>query len=241
MPDAQARSGATLIRLLSVLSVAITLTLAVQGCGPTTIEETDAGTVMDAGPTQTDTLHPDAKPLPGESACEVVITTGITVGSAQHLAFCTGVLYETNPPSGGDHWGTWAAFKEYSTPVPREMYVHSMEHGAVVLAYRCKESCPDIQMMLHEVFAEAASDSLCLSTPGNPPKRLVLTPDPELPTPIAAAAWGATYTATCIDKASLTDFVKRVYGRGPEQICSDGADIEDPNAGLPTCGTGSGS
>lgn len=34
-----------------------------------------------------------------------------------------------NPPSGGNHWQQWAAFKEYPTAIRREIYVHDPEHG----------------------------------------------------------------------------------------------------------------
>ncbi len=181
---------------------------------------------LNDGPLRTEVLTPDAPPLPGETECRVVKTTGIPIGSASHVETCSDVAYETNPPSGGDHWGTWAAFRKYTTAVPREMYVHDLEHGAVVLAYRCDEACPDVVAALEKVFDEAAGDPLCLSAGSGPKARLVLTPDAKLETPIAASAWGATYTATCIDTASLAAFVAEVYGKGPEDTCYDGADIE---------------
>jgi hypothetical protein len=65
------------------------------------------------------------------------------------------------------------------------------------------------------------ADPLCL-TLGGPPARMVLTPDPLLSTPIAASAWGATYTATCIDVASLQAFANAHYGQGREDLCNDG-------------------
>ena len=67
-----------------------------------------------------------------------------------------------------------------------------------------------------------AVDPYCVGA--TPPERVVLTPDPELDTPIAAAAWGTTYTATCIDVASLASFVARSIGHGPELICGSGYD-----------------
>ena len=50
--------------------------------------------------------------------------------------------------------------------------------------------------------------------------RLVLTPDAKLATPIAIAGWGVTYTATCIDKASLNDFI--VKNAGPWSLQTTG-------------------
>jgi hypothetical protein len=187
------------------------------------------------GPEKTEVLTPDAPPLPGESECRVVKVTGIEVPSAVHVALCDAVKYATNPPAGGDHWGTWAAFEKYAMPLPREVYVHDMEHGAVVLSFRCADACPEVVAALEKVFDEAAGDPLCVSSGAGPKARLVLTPDPDLPTPIAASAWGATYTATCIDTASLAAFVAEAYGRGPEKTCAAGVDFEAPGA-TPLCG-----
>jgi hypothetical protein len=188
------------------------------------------------GSEKTEILTPDAEPLPGESECRVTKVTGIPVPAAVHVTVCEPVPYETNPPSGGAHWPVWAAFKKYTAPVPREMYVHDMEHGAVVLSYRCDGSCPQREA-LEKVFDDALADPLCVSGGAGPKARLVLTPDPELDTPIAASAWGATYAATCIDEKSLAAFVSEAYGKGPEKTCAAGVDLEQPDAG-PNCDGG---
>lgn len=211
-------SISTALLVVSVLPIA--------GCGG---EEPSVPT----GPKNTVTLTPDAPPLPGQTECRVVMTTNIVVPAAVHVATCTPVTYETNPPSGGNHWGTWAAFKKYTLTVPREMYVHDMEHGAVVLSYRCDGACPEVVSALEKVFDEAMGDPLCVSAGGTAKARLVLTPDPNLDTPIAASAWGATYTATCIDTASLAEFVSANYGKGPEDTCFGGQDLDA--TGLPMC------
>jgi hypothetical protein len=177
----------------------------------------------------TTTLSPGEAPLPGETTCKVVEVTGIPEPDFLHVTPCTPVAYATNPPSGGDHWPIWAAFKIYAQAVPREMYVHDLEHGAIVLAYRCSGACPEVVAALTQVF-ESMADPLCL-TLGGPPARMVLTPDPLLSTPIAASAWGATYTATCIDVPSLQAFADAHYGHGREDLCTDGQDI----ASMPLC------
>ena len=173
-----------------------------------------------------DVLTPNAPPLPGQTECRVVRTTNIPLATATHVDTCTPVSYATNPPSSGDHWPIWAAFKKYTKHVPRELYVHDMEHGAVVLSYRCDDACPDVVAALEKVFDEATGDPLCLSLGPGSKARLVLTPDPELDTPIAASAWGATYTATCIDIESLAAFVSANYGKAPEATCYAGQDVE---------------
>jgi hypothetical protein len=176
------------------------------------------------------TLHPSAPPLPGESACTVVETTNIPEPDFNHLTPCTPITYATNPPSGGNHWPIWAAFKKYDVPVPREMYVHDLEHGAIVLLYKCATACPDVVAALSSVF-DGLADPLCLQMAG-PPARVVLKPDPDIDTPIAAASWGDTYTATCIDVPSLQAFANAHYGQGREPLCIDG---EDPTQ-VAVCG-----
>lgn len=210
------------------------------GCGSTTVEP-DAGQDAGAGgggggdaaaePTVT-VLTPDADPLPGQTKCEVTITTGIAVGSASHITTCTDLEYATNPPSGGDHWGVWASYTTYEDPIPREMYVHNLEHGAVLLLHKCEGACPEVLAALEEARAVVSGDAKCLTIPEGPTERVIVTPDPELDVPVAAAAWGATYRATCLDPASLKDFVKKAYGKGPEAVCGE------LSTGIPNCADG---
>ncbi|WP_437930788.1 DUF3105 domain-containing protein [Sorangium sp. So ce291] len=225
----------------TVTAAAAVLAAPLCGCGQSAppLDEHDAST-SPASP-ETVTLFPDAPPLPGEAECKVVIRTGIGVTAAQHVPACTPVQYATNPPSGGDHWALWAEYKGYEAEVPRELYVHNLEHGAIVLAYRCPSAgCAEIKATLEEVRAEAASDPRCLMLPGGPEARVVITPDGALDTPVAAAAWGATYTATCLDKASLARFAADHYAQGPEDTCSNAGavDVDRPDGGAPSCAAG---
>jgi hypothetical protein len=158
-----------------------------------------------------------------------VISTGIHVASANHVPLCTPVEYATNPPSGGDHWPIWAEYTRFDAPVPRPKYVHNLEHGAVVLLHRCEGACPEVTDALEAVQAATPIDVACAIQVGGPHARFVMTPDDAIDTPIAAAAWGATYTATCVDEASLSDFIARVYAKGPEDTCAP------PPSGSPEC------
>jgi uncharacterized protein DUF3105 len=189
---------------------------------------------MDAGSQPvTVTLHPKADPLPGESACTVVEVTNISIPDAHHVPVCTQVPYPTNPPSGGPHWPVWVARAKYTEAVPRELYTHNLEHGWIVLSYRCDEECPNTVAALGQALDDA-NDTYCIAQ-GSPTARVILTPDPLLKTPIAVSAWGATYTATCIDPPSIADFIAGRIGRGTEAICSDG---QAPAAVTAACITG---
>ena len=52
--------------------------------------------------------------------------------------------------------------------------------------------------------------------------RTVISPDPLITTPIAAAAWGFVYRAECIDLPSLKAFAAAHVAHGPENVCGNG-------------------
>src|SRR5262249_52761098 len=114
----------------------------------------------------------------------------------------------------------WANFQEFTSPVPDGNLVHSMEHGAVVLMYKCDPSnCGAIVAALHAVRDAIATDPTCDPSIR---VRIVIAPRPANDVPIAAAAWGFIYRATCIDVPSLTQFVRDHYGKAPEDFCAAG-------------------
>ena len=141
--------------------------------------------------------------------------------ASPHVAEGTAVTYDSNPPSSGPHYPTWANFQEYAQPVADGYLVHSMEHGAVLLLYRCASAaaCPEIVAALRTVRAGIPTDPLC--DPGIR-VRVILAPRPSLETAVAAAAWGFTYEADCVDAASLTQWGIDHYAKAPENFCSPG-------------------
>lgn len=178
-------------------------------------------------------LHPNAPPLPGFSTCDVVITENAKFEGQTHQPVCTALDYTSNPPTSGNHWPVWAKFQSYDQAVPREMLVHDLEHGAMVMLFKCATACPDVVAALEGARTKFGTDPLCVMTnPAGPPARFVVSPDPKLATPIAISGWRASYTATCIDPPSLQDFVTKHYGKGPEQVCADGKDPFDPLSGI---------
>jgi hypothetical protein len=177
---------------------------------PTDVQGTGGGDVT--------ITHPDAPPLAGQTACTVVETIDIPEPDFEHIDPCTPITY-ASPPSGGDHWPIWALYEEHTDVVPREMYVHNLEHGAIVFTYAC-DGCDDVRDAYRAEIATIA-DPLCLQTVG-PVARVLTTPDPLLDTPMALSAWGATYTATCVDPPSIHAFVLAHYGNGREPLCNEG-------------------
>jgi Protein of unknown function (DUF3105) len=167
------------------------------------------------------------------SACGTVVE-GFPILPSPHIPVCFPVTYPTNPPTSGPHYPIWAAFQTYTTPVQRGFWVHDMEHGAVVIAYNCPNGCAAEVASL-----QAFVDTLPVDPGCTPPvlRRVVITPDPLLDVPFAAAAWGFALKSQCFDLPALGAFVAAHYAMGPEDFCFNGTDVTAADAGLPVgCG-----
>ena len=178
----------------------------------------------DAVPVRVDetTTHPDAPPIAPHAECTVYVAREPAT-SAEHRGPCTDIEYPLTPPAQGPHYSQWAAFRTYDAPVPAGFLVHALEHGAIVLAYRCDAPpCTEITEALDAIVAEHGEDPLCRGE--ERPSRFVIAPDPTLDHPIAAIAWEHVYLATCLDLPSLRAFVSAHYGRAPEDLCVPGVD-----------------
>ena len=163
-------------------------------------------------------IRPDAPPIAPSTEC--VVTTGREPAlSATHVPVCSALDYPRHPPAGGRHFGTWADFATYAQPVPWGYLVHSLEHGAVVLAHNCPEGCPEVLAAFERIRAET-DDPACRDHDNG--SRIIVVPDPELDVPLAAVAWEHVYLASCLDLASLEAFVDAHYARAPENFCSPG-------------------
>jgi hypothetical protein len=161
--------------------------------------------------------HPELDPIAPNVECTV--TTGRLEGGAAHTEPCTEIVESFHPPAIGQHFRVWADFGSYPSPVPWGFLTHSLEHGAIVLAHNCENACPEV-LALFETLREETEDPLCRDHPNG--NRIIVVPDPELETPIAAVAWGHVYTATCLDEVSLRAFVTEHYAQAPENFCNAG-------------------
>ena len=123
--------------------------------------------------------------------------------------------YPQVPPVGGAHSGTWMNCGVYDQPVPKEMAVHSMEHGAVWITYRPDLPADQVQQLRDLVRGK----SYVLLSPW--------TDTPPLPDAVVASAWGLQAQAQTASDPRIGDFVRR-YANGtqtpePGAVCSGGA------------------
>ena len=139
-----------------------------------------------------------------------------SIAGASHVPEGTVVSYPDNPPSSGDHWACWAPWGVASAVLPPERWVHNLEHGGVVLLFKCDtpDGCPALSEPLRQIAADAPD------APGGG-HRILVTADPELPSNVAAVAWGFVLLEDAPDEAQIDCFASAHEGMGPEDIPDD--------------------
>ncbi len=188
---------------------------AVLACGSSSSANANSGGT-DAGADRhlSGPIHPAA-------SCPVTIETPDLL-PAMHVPEGTVITYDSNPPSSGPHYPIWANFQEYMVPIDDGYLVHSLEHGAVALLYKCEPTAPGCAQTidaLRKIRDSLPTDPLCDASIR---VRVIIAPFPRLEEPVAAVAWGITYKADCVDAPTLTQFAKDNYDKGPEEICAPG-------------------
>jgi hypothetical protein len=121
------------------------------------------------------------------------------------------VNYEQTPPVGGPHNAIWQNCGVYAEPVANENAVHALEHGAVWITYQ--PDLPADQVAALQQFTRQSGYRL-------------LSPFPDLPSPVVASAWGYQVKLDSADDPRLQRFVQRYeqnpLGPEPGASCSGG-------------------
>ncbi len=102
--------------------------------------------------------------------------------------------YAQIPPVGGVHNPNWQNCGIYNAPVQSELAVHSMEHGAVWIAY---------DPAIGDANAKKLKDLVRLRA------YTLLAPYPGLPAPVVASAWGFQVSAQDAGDPQIGKFVER--------------------------------
>jgi hypothetical protein len=201
---------------------------ALAACGSDGAHLTPIGQPVNHGDAAADAGHEAAEPVP-DAACPVFVEAHAIEGNL-HMATCSPLTFGTNPPSSGNHYAIWAAYRTYTQPFLPGFWVHSLEHGAVVIGYHCDGGCPD-EVARAQAFIDALPNDC-----GAPARRVILLPNPDLDVRFAASAWGFTLRADCFDEPTFAAFVAAHYAQAPENICSDGIDpLTAGTGGVPLC------
>ena len=128
-------------------------------------------------------------------------------------------LWSTSPPSAGSHYGAWAVWGFYRTPVNPRQVVHNEEHGGVIVWWGPKVPKSTVDEL--EAFYNQK------------PNGVLGTPYPSLGNKIALTAWtgdpakyyrnhyyGVGHIAVCssFDQKAFDAFRSAYVGKGPEGI-----------------------
>ncbi len=115
------------------------------------------------------------------------------------------IHYDHDVPAGGSHSSVWQNCGIYDQPVAEENIIHSMEHGAVWLAYQPEMPVDQVEKLREVVRRERSRQAEPL---------IVMAPVPNLDSPIVATAWRVQLNLDDAADERLVQFVNR-YQKGP--------------------------
>jgi Protein of unknown function (DUF3105) len=133
------------------------------------------------------------------------------VASGKHKA--GSIKYTVTPPVAGEHNQNWqnCMGDVYDAPIANEHAVHSLEHGAVWIAYR-----PDLP--------KDQVDKLAAKVRGK--EKMMMSPYEGLDKPISLQAWGYQLKVDNADDGRIDDFIKALRvnasAEGPSISCAQG-------------------
>jgi hypothetical protein len=186
------------MRLRVVLSVvAVLALLGLAACGD------------DPEPTMSSASKASPEPPEGDPAPEGIDgVIAVRVPSREHSTELQD--YDSYPPLGGDHFPQWYTCAFYDQRIADEPAVHSMEHGAVWIAFN-----PDLDDEQKTVLQSAAESS----------DHVLVSAYPDLRAPIVMTAWGRQLDLDSVDDPRFEEFISTyVEAVAPEADapCSSG-------------------
>ena len=105
--------------------------------------------------------------------------------------------YNSDPPTSGPHLPYIAPWGVHTRPIARELQVHNLEDGGVIVQYNCE--CPDIVKKLEAIV-------------GRYDKFVILAPYPTMKSRIALTAWTRLLTLDDVDEKRITRFIEAYRG-----------------------------
>jgi hypothetical protein len=113
------------------------------------------------------------------------------------------VRYDQTPPVGGPHSPVWQNCGVYTESIANENGVHTLEHGAVWITYQ--PDLPDSEVQVLQTITRQSGYRL-------------LSPYPDLPSPIVISAWGYQLQIERADDPRIKDFIEQyeLNPQGPE-------------------------
>ncbi|MEW6683660.1 MAG: DUF3105 domain-containing protein [Nitrospirota bacterium] len=157
---------------------------------------------------------PDGKP---GRAVETLGNEHVASPSTPH------VPYNTAPPTSGPHLQWVAKWGVHKAPIVRELQVHNLEDGGVIVQYKCDQPCPDLVAKLEALAAryrdKAEADRASMPRPATPDRplrskydHLIVAPYPDMQHQIALTAWGRIDSFDGYDEDRIVRFIEAFIG-----------------------------
>ena len=138
--------------------------------------------------------------------------TQFPILSSVHIAEGAEAIYNSVPPTSGDHWGVARGIPApcgfYDDQLPDEMVVHNMEHGNIVVSYNLPLES-DVSALRNAV------NNIGLSRVWGVTRAY----DKIEPGQVSLTAWGVLDTVQGVDPERISEFFEAYSGvLGPERI-----------------------
>jgi hypothetical protein len=105
--------------------------------------------------------------------------------------------YNSDPPTSGPHLPYIAPWGVHTRPIARELQVHNLEDGGVMVQYSCE--CPDVVARLRDIVSRYD-------------RNVILAPYPGMKSRIALTAWTRIETMDQVDEARVRRFIDAYRG-----------------------------
>ena len=109
------------------------------------------------------------------------------------------VPYNSDPPTSGPHMPYIAPWGIHAEPIVKELQVHNLEDGGVMVQYHCATACPDLVAKLAEIVRRYET-------------QVILAPYPGMRTRIALTAWTRLDAFDDFDEARIVRFIRAYRG-----------------------------
>ena len=127
-----------------------------------------------------------------------------------HVSLGSAISYQNNPPASGPHFPSTSAYGVYRDTIQEGFWVHNLEHGAIVLLYRCDADCDQVVPPIEAMYAELPNGSF-----GE--VKLVATPYAGLVSTYMLIAWRWQEPFDEFDPDRVRSFYGDYVDRGPER------------------------
>lgn len=184
-------------RRSAVLLILLTAILLLTACGGSS--PTSAGSMANAS-------SGVARQAPADGPGRAVPNEG-----AVHVQEGSPITYQHYPPASGTHYPRWARYGVYQNTIPEGYWVHNLEHGAIVVLYKCTDDCAAKAAEIEQLYRQLPNGKY-----GE--VKLVALPYDNMQTTYAVVAWDRIDEFDEWDPERVTRFYQAYVDKGPEDV-----------------------